>query len=233
MIFWNGISSDDVHVIVEHYPNRPIPERKIEVLSVPNRNGDILYSEDAFNNYTQQYDIYISADEGKRLPMYAKEVASWLSVKGYARLEDGYDIDVYREAYYSGPVDIENILNRFGRATIMFNCKPQRFYRTGEREISVVNGSTIINPTKFVAKPLIHVEGEGAGTVGIGGRTIAFTSLNHCMIDCETMDAYWNGTNKNNTIVCSEFPVLNAGSNAITVTGLIDSVTITPRWWSL
>ena len=78
MIFWNGKSSDDVRVIVERYPNRMIPARKIETISVPGRNGDLLIVQDAWENYTQSYDIYISA-EREKLPLMAHAAARWLS----------------------------------------------------------------------------------------------------------------------------------------------------------
>ena len=62
MIWWHGVSGDDVGVVVERYPDVIIPNRKQEKISVPGRSGDLLIQQDAFENVRQSYDIYISAD---------------------------------------------------------------------------------------------------------------------------------------------------------------------------
>lgn len=51
MIFWAGRSSDDVHVIVERYPSVTLAARKMDVQSVPGRNGDLIFPQEAFDNY--------------------------------------------------------------------------------------------------------------------------------------------------------------------------------------
>ena len=67
MIFWAGRSSDDVHVVVERYPSVKLAGRKLDTQPVPGRNGDLLFLQDAYQNYVQAYSIYISA-ERMRLP---------------------------------------------------------------------------------------------------------------------------------------------------------------------
>ena len=57
VIVWDGRSSDNLRVIVEHHPVFAMPERKREVISVPGRNGDIIVSQDAFSNVEQEYDL--------------------------------------------------------------------------------------------------------------------------------------------------------------------------------
>ena len=92
MIWWHGISSDDVNVIVEHCPDVIFPSRKQEKISVVGRNGDLLIEQDAYENVMQRYDIYVSAEK-PRLPTISHTVAEWLMVKGYQRLEDSYWLD--------------------------------------------------------------------------------------------------------------------------------------------
>ena len=233
MIFWNGKSSDDLNVFVEHFPSQSRAAKKYSRISVPGRNGDLIFEEDSFENEIQPYEIYISAKEPK-LPARAKAVAEWLySAKGYKRLEDSYDPDVFRLAFFSGPLDIENILNMFGRATINFDCKPQRFLVSGEEETRYFAPTKINNPTAFEALPLITVYGSGAGVLNVGGTVVNFLSIDESIdLDCETQNAFKGVTNLNNTISAPEFPKLFGGENEISWSGGIESIRITPRWWT-
>lgn len=231
MIWWHNVSSDDVNVIVERCPNVIIPSRKQEKISVQGRNGDLLIQQDAFDNVRQQYDIYVSA-ETQRLPTIAHKVAEWLCVKGYQRLEDSYWLDTFRLASFQGGIDIANILNRFGRATIEFDCKPQRFYKSGDFFIDVENGAKLLNPSPFEAKPIIIVEGSGSGTITAGDKTITLTDCDNITIDSDIMQVYQGTTNKNRT-ASGAFPVLTEGQTEITWTGGITGIKLKPRWWTL
>ena len=232
MISWAGKSSDSCNVVVQHYPNRPLPRRKYETVSIPGRNGNLIFSQDAFDNVTQEYDIYISAERPK-LPTVARKVAEWLLKPGYNVLFDSYEPTIFRLAYYSGEEDIENVFNRFGRMKILFSCKPQRFLLTGEDPVTMNAGGQIFNPTSFRAKPIIRVNGNGNGTLTVGSLTCQLTGISEFItIDSELQDCYKNLQNENAKFT-GEFPVFEEGLNDISWTGGITGVVITPRWWML
>lgn len=231
MIWWNGKSSDDVNVIVERFPEVIIPTRKQEKISIPGRSGDLIMSQDAFENYTQRYEIYVSA-EAPRLTTVSHTVAEWLMVKGYNKLEDSYWLDTFRLACYTGGTSINNILNRFGRATIEFDCKPQRFLKSGDIYVSLTNGEKLINPTPFTAKPLISMFGSGSGTLTINDKSITITNTTNAIIDCEMMQVFRNNESVNST-ASGEFPDLPEGESTISWTGGIIGIQIKPRWWTI
>ena len=155
-------SSDSVGVIVEAYPSRIIPDRKQAVFEVVGRNGDIVdvygaRSMQSFSNYIQQYDIYMNA-ESVGLEQRARRVAKWLynsstlgyAERGYIELQDSYEPDYYREAYFVGPADVASTLARFGRCTISFSCKPQKFLLSGQTSIPLTSGTnTFTNPSNL------------------------------------------------------------------------------------
>ena len=230
MIWFNGKSGDDYHLIVQRYPEVILPLRKNEKVSVPGRNGDILIQQDAFENVSQRYDIYISAEKTRLTPITHK-IAEWLCVKGYQRLEDSYWLDTFRLATFNGGLEIENILNRFGRATIEFDCKPQRFYKFGDFFIDVSNGGKIQNPSPFTAKPILIVSGSGEATITINDKTLELQDCDGITIDCELMQAYKNGISMNGT-VSGDFFELD-GESEITWTGGITQIMIKPRWWTI
>ena len=68
------------------------------------------------------------------------------------------------------------------------------------------------------------------GGMQVGGGINADNAGEVIYIDCDLMDAYSGANNRNNRITTSAFPVLEAGDNTITFTGLTN-VEITPRWW--
>ena len=231
MIWWHNVSSDDVNVVVEHYPNVVIPTRKQEKIAIPGRSGDLLIQQDAFENVRQTYDIYISAEQ-PRLPTIVHKVTEWLCVKGYQRLEDSYFLDTFRLASFQGGIEVANILNRFGRATIEFDCKPQRFYKSGEFYISLSNGSKLINPSPFTAKPMIVMTGSGSGTLTINDKTLSLTNTANVTIDCDLMQVYRNGSSAN-SIASGNFPDLADGESTISWTGGISGIQIKPRWFTI
>ena len=102
MIVWAGIPSYTCNVVVERFPNQPGPSRRYEAIQVPGRNGDLLIDSGAYNNYTQNYEVYFNAEQYKT-PSGARAVREWLQKPiGYQRLEDSYDPEYFRMAYYSG-----------------------------------------------------------------------------------------------------------------------------------
>lgn len=233
LIIWGGKISTDYNVVVERYPDQPGPARRYEVIQVPGRNGDLLIDQGAYDNYTQMYDIYFNANRNKT-PAGARTVRQWLMQgTGYQRLEDSYDPDFFRTAYYSGPTEIENAMNLFGRSTISFVCKPQRWAKSGEFSI-LYSQPVVLHNDMFPALPLIKVNGNGQGTLFVGDYSVSFSSIDgYVVIDSELQDAYQGTQNKNSTIQTNDFPVLEPGDNAISWNGGISSVEITPRWWTI
>lgn len=231
MITWAGINSDTLNLTVERYPGRPRPTKKYSVISVPGRNGDLHIDTGAYTNYQQYYDIGIRG-KAEGLSMAARNVADWLyGPTGYQRLEDSYEPDIFRMAYFAGPLDVENMLNVLGRASIEFNCKPQRYLKSGEIPVSATSG--IYNPTAFPALPIINISGGGAGRLQIGRYVVEIKSFDgNLTLDSETQNAYYGTTNLNGTISAPEFPQLVAGDNEISYTGAW-TIEIIPRWWTL
>ena len=233
MILWAGIPSYSCNVVVERFPNQPGPSRRYEIIQVPGRNGDLLIDSGAYDNYTQSYEVYFNA-ECRRTPAAARAVRQWLQQPvGYQRLEDSYDGDFFRMAYYSGPADIENLMNLFGRMVISFICKPQRWRKDGQFPTLLSSPSSLYNGG-FPALPLIQVNGNGAGNLYVGPYTVEIQELDgHILLDSETQNAYKDALNKNSAISTSAFPVLEAGENTISWDGGVTSVEIIPRWWTI
>lgn len=232
VIIFNNKSSADCRIQVAHPPGYAYPERDYTVTHIPGRNGDIIQDNGCYKNVERTYEVSFDA-LNEDFATYANVVSAWLhSTTGYARLEDSYEPNYYRMATYQESNIFENLYNQAGTATIVFECKPQRFLKTGDNTITIQNSLTIMNPTGFEAYPLFKVTGT-SGVLTVNGNSITFSSINDfVMLDCELQDAYKDNINKNSTI-SGTFPVLKTGSNTISWTGNISSVTMKPRWWTI
>ena len=232
VIIFNNKSSADCRIQVAHPPGYAYPERDYTITHIPGRNGDIIQDNGCYKNVERTYEVSFDAPN-EDFATYANAVSAWLhSTTGYARLEDSYEPNYYRMATYQESNIFENLYNQAGTATIVFECKPQRFLKTGDNIITIQNSLTIMNPTGFEAYPLFKVTGT-SGVLTVNGNSITFSSIDgFVMLDCELQDAYKENINKNSTI-SGTFPVLKTGSNTISWTEDITSVTMKPRWWTI
>ena len=233
LIVYGGESSADYGMVVSEAPAFEHPTRKQTVYTVPGRNGAVIFQDDAWEDVVRSYNVWMAFDVDS-LPEKVNAFEAMLnSKKGYQRLEDSFEPDVFRLGYYSGGDSFTNRMMTAGEATINFTCRPERFLKSGEFPIAVTNGAKIVNDTRYTAKPLIHIEGSGTVTVAIGGNTISATLTDYINIDCESMNAYRLATENKNSDISGSFPQILTGSNTVGITGTTTLVTVTPRFFMI
>lgn len=208
------------------------PPRDMDTISIPGRDGDIFFDNGRFQNINVTYPAFIS----KRFAPRMDDFRAWLCSKyHYMKIEDSYHPDEFRLGVFKGGLTVSTTArNLSGLFNLTFNCKPQRYLKSGEMPVRFTASGSIYNPTEYAAKPLIKCYGTG-GTVTIGGVAITVTGCtNHVVLDCDLMESYEGDTSRNGTttLVNGEFPTLGAGASAVTFSGF-SRVEITPRWWKL
>ena len=237
---YNGQSSDDFGLYVERYPPRPFPSRKTDVYSVPGRSGNLIVDENAFTNTVQEYEVYISGGS-VGFQKRAELIARWLlGSGGYATLTDEYDPTIYREARFLGGVNWQNALNRFGRATLTFDCKPQR-YPIEQTTLTGVIGDTFTLPTvpgAMPGKPFITITDFIADTsciIETSSLTITIpgqeTLKRNIYIDFETQSIYARQTPLALVSIVGKWAPMGDGAQIMTTleTGNASRIAIEPR----
>ena len=239
VIIFNGIPSTNYGIHVEKPPVYATPERDYEVAHIPGRTGALVIDNGSYKNVTRKYSISVGEIDGNFTTL-AAGVSEWLhSSSGYARLEDSYESDYFRLAYYVADAEMENLFHQAGKMSIEFNCKPARFLKAGERAVPFTTAGSLRNPTFQKSFPKLTVVVSGSGTLTVGDQTITISGLTNStrmVIDSELQDVYEEGslTNLNSKVSFSDgFPLLSPGVNTITFTGSITSVEVIPRWWIL
>ena len=239
---FDGVSTAEFGVWISGGGTFDAPARDIETISVPGRNGDLYFDNGRYRNITVSYPAFIS----NRFQPRIDDFRAWLcSHVGYYRLEDTYHPDEYRMAMFKGSVSVSTApRNIAGRFTLSFDCKPQRWLKSGENAITYTANGHIYNPTRYNAKPLYHFYGTPGNNVAFNinsSQQIGFImpTGGELYLDVETGEAYLpDGTNANNLIAYAETnvnhqpPEIMPGDNTVLMWAL-SRVDITPRWWTL
>lgn len=223
----NGKDSRDFNTFIAQSTMFNAPKRDVESVSVPGRNGDLFFDNGRYLNFQGAVNAYVPT--GMALNVDALR-AFLLSLRGYSRYEDSIHPDEFRMARFVGPYEIEESDRAGASFTLTFDCKPQRFLKSGYAFRSVTNNMVLRNPTWYEAKPILQATGNG--TITLNGKTVTISGNTGVIyIDCDIQDAYNGSTNKNNKIT-PVFPTLAPGNNTITFTG-VSNVRIMPRWYTI
>ena len=242
-IVFNGVSSTSLGLVVERVPNMDRPERKYDRYSVPGRNGDIFVMQDAWENVEQSYDIWWEDSISATVAEGGYTLSEWLfGTSDYATLTDDFDPDHYRKAVFLGPYDVENTMQKLGRARITFDCDPRRFLNSGLNWININSGAYtyITNPTPFVAKPVVELEDSTATGHQIkvengadASALIIAAGVGSFIADSSRESITYSDGTPAFASVSGTYPTLWPGENELIIYGYFDSAKIQPNWWTL
>ena len=204
----------------------------IEAETIPGRNGDLIWDTGSYENrsgsascFCLQTDVEKAISSAGRFLMFKK---------GYRRLETSDDPDHYWMARVENSPQIAMRLRTLSPFEIGFDCKPQRFLKSGENAIIFQEDGSLFNQYGQIALPFITLYGQGSGWFTVGKVTISVYSIDGTLyLDSETQNAYNNNGNQNLNIDAPVFPVLSDGESVIAWGGDIERVKIIPRWWEL
>lgn len=172
---FDGIDSRDYGVYISGDGVFDAPERDVEMIEIPGRNGAYALDRGRFKNIEVTYPAGMFGDTEADFRQGISALRNALaSRKGYCRLEDEYNPDEYRMAVYRSGLEVTPAQLKAGEFEITFECMPQRFLKSGETAVEVENGGTIINPTLFESHTLLHA--WGYGDIGINGSIISINN---------------------------------------------------------
>lgn len=228
---FHGVNSRDLGIYLSAQPKVSAPKPMLETTSIPGRNGDLHFHHGSYQNRSVDMECFSYAGG---IDALMRQLGLWaLLPEGYGRLECSWDPEIYMLAHLTSGPETAFTRGCLAEFSLTFDCKPQKFLKSGERPISMTVPGTLYN-SGFPALPLITVYGEGAGKVSVGGIAVQINSIDgYVMLDCDLQNAYKGTENKNSTISAPEFPVLQSGENLVSWAGGISRLEIVPRWWVL
>lgn len=230
--FLDGISAESVGIRLQNEITFSAPIPKVQKESVLGRNGDVIFESGTYENRTAKADCFCLEHNVQSV---LNDVNSFLFRKnGYRRLETKSDPEHFWLARINNGAQIAQRVNLLAPFTIQFDCKPQKFLKSGEKPVAFTESSSLFNRTWNVAKPLIAVYGYGDGLLQINETVVKLFNMNGLVfLDCENQNAYNDDGNQNKNIYATVFPVLKGGENKIYFDGNIGKIDVYPRWWDL
>jgi phage-related protein len=204
----------------------------VEAQTIPGRNGDLIWETGSYENRGASASCFcLQKDVEKAISSAGRFL---MGKKGYRRLETSDDPDHYWMARVENSPQIAMRLRTLAPFDIGFDCKPQRFVKSGEDTIFFSKNGSILNQYGQVALPLIKIYGQGQGSLTVGNTDVIIYYLDGVLyLDSDTQNAYNNVGNQNMYIDAPVFPTLPDGEVRIAFSGDVERVEIIPRWWEL
>lgn len=254
---FDGVKSCDYGVWISGEATFNAPERDVNVVEIPGRNGTLTLDNGRWKNVKVTYPCYMSGDFMSGFDAFKNAI---LPKYGYLQLSDTYHTNGYRMArIYGGIQPKTGPYNKSAKFDITFDCWPQFYLKPAGAlypdSVSITGGSGTIsniptasyskpNVVLYVASPTSYV--NKSGSITVGDQTITFTNLPYrstwgtaVSINCEkkTITARINAV----TTDVSEYFELTTGdwfsivppSTAVSYTGNVQNLLIQPYWWQL
>ena len=173
---FDGEQSGDYGLYITGAGTFNAPNRDMEMVTIPGRNGSFAHDRGRFENIEVTYPAGVYGSDESDFADKIADIRAWLcSKKGYVRLTDEYNPNEYRLAVYKSGLEVTPALLKAGEFDLVFECKPQRFLTSGETAQTIASsGDTLTNPTRFNARPMLEV--NGYGKIGINGEEVEVIS---------------------------------------------------------
>lgn len=223
---WNGVRSDEMHIISNTRVPIIRPEERVEHIAIPGRTGELTQTEgeDIYNSYIQTLELSV---EGKANVPAAE---AWLRGGGYVTFDTQPEMKQAARVINAVTFERHSKNTDAYNAEVQFYCEPVK-RQLNEAQISVTgSGMTLTNPGTLPAFPEIQIEGSGAVSVSINGVTLIIPELESgWTADCGNKWICRNGVPQMNAWR-GEFPEIPVGESTILYTGNVTAITITPHW---
>ena len=133
------------------------PAKDVEQIDVPGRSGSLYISNDRYKNFNLKVQIYITENMRDNMDALRHYLESCWGYQRYSEdlCPNEFRMASFNEMFVAGDTDAKR-----GVSTLVFNCKPQRFLKSGETPVP--SAST---PTTYTGNPVSINNPSGLSTV--------------------------------------------------------------------
>lgn len=236
---YNGLNSNEFGLLIKDWNYLDSPEKNIEEVEVPGRNGSLFIDHGNYKN--RIIDITCLVDlRDKDKNEVANKLNEWLLLdSSYKKLRISDDVDTYYEATCINKLSFTEILSDYFEIVISFSAKP--FKKNNKNEsIIILKGDTvtIYNPSKIEAEPILKItttlkEAVCSFSLNNNSYSLANHPATEFTIDSELMYVYRDNNglieNYNSYYRNDFFPTLQSGENIITGLKNIKQIELIPN----
>lgn len=226
-IIWKNKNSKEIKgLMISELPPITKPQMRVKETVIDGVDGSII-EELGYESYDKQISIglKIGADIDEVLEYFTGDGEIIFSNEPYR----------YYKARIIDRIDYARLL-RFRVAVVTFKVQPFKYDLLEiERQETERNTMIIENIGNYTSKPLITITGSGVVDLTVNGTAILRYTFpegrDTVILDSEKQDAYLGNVLKNRNMI-GEFPIFEKGSNTISWSGTVESVTVKrySRW---
>lgn len=134
----DGENSLDYGVFITGKAVYNAPGRVVDMVTIPGRNGSLVIDQGRFENIEITYPAGAFGTTQTEYSSVMRAFRNFLASRyRYVRLEDDYHPDEYRLGLFKSGLEADPVsMSRAGEFDIVFDCKPQRFLKSGEIPVS-------------------------------------------------------------------------------------------------
>ena len=222
---WNGTDITTKGLIALTQPERVIARKKVDIDPIDGSDKTQV-TERGYEPYETSVQFYCSDPD-----TYLDGATVFLQGTGALISDDDAN------KYINARIFDEVRFKRVGRghkgkvAEVNFYVADPFMYKVGETDTTLTSPGNVTNTGTVDSLPLLKITGTGTVVITIGGRSFTYVfDTPSVFIDSDSQEAYYlvPTTRKTNKMT-GAFPYLTPGVNAISWTGTVTELIITPR----
>lgn len=231
----NGVSSREFNAYIQERPSIPSARRKLNVKQIPGVSGDYIFDEGAFDNVPFSLSLYTVGKSEGEIRDNRQRVVDLFNAGTYQDLELYHDPDYVYEVIMLDSIEFSPdgktpLILEF---SLSLSAKP--FKKVKDVRTHAGRTLTITNPYNYPSFPEIKIFGEKDLSLHVNGEEFPFKEIDgHVTLDSQAQQAFKDTgvdiLNRNDKMHKHDFPVLQPGSNSLSVTGGATRLEVNPRW---
>lgn len=223
---WKGRNSYDYYgIVINKKPPLVKPERNVEEIAIPGRDGDLTIDYGTYKSITFPMTCtFLDNVSGISID----DIVTWLD--GYDNLILSWQSDRQYKAKLINRIDIAQSLETYGEFPLIFKAQPFGYSTNNYVNTFSSTPCSIFNGCTKDSRPVIKIYGSGTIDLIINSNTVHLTNVvDYVTVDSDLMDCYKDTVLMNNNMT-GDFPIFNVGTNTISWTGTVSKIEITPNW---
>lgn len=237
---FNNINFYEKRVRIQERPEIPKAERNITLIDIPGRNSPLTKWDGSYLPIEFELSLVLKATNSEQAIEEYNWITAQLQEPTYQMANFYFDSNFYYQVRFREiSLTYQTQYIEGVPFTAKVECSPIKFNLSGIYPQVVQNNSFLFNLSEIEAKPLVEFEGVGEVELNFNGNLFSFKDLQEGLyrLDAEMGEVYQVLDEKYLSIgtkyYSRELPVLQKGQNAISWTGDIRQMQITPKWGAI
>lgn len=227
-IIFDGVDSRSMGLHIDDQQPLPIASSNLAQRMLAGRDGFVTIGDSGRGGAVQRVDCFL--EDTSRLP----EVRAWLRAGRRGRLIVSDDAGHYMDAVILQGATLYHYTAHTVAFSALFAVQPWLYHSPEAADIVLTASGNIRNPGTAYAAPLYRIEGSGDIMLMQSGGMITLEGIEDgILIDADAEIATdLTGTHNHMSKVSGDLSALwlLSGSNALSWSGNVTSITVTPRW---